>query len=501
MRHSRNIKSALAAAIALAFGSTTATAATITVTSADDVFHSSTCNLRNAVNSLRVGAAQGACAPVGAFGNNDTVVFAPALANSTITLAHGELTIGGSITIAGSGQTIDANYGSRVFYVNRATLFASDLTLAHGYASGTGRDANGAGVYIYSGNATLNSVTVSDNFALGDGGGIDLQGGTLSLSHATVSGNSATSSGGISVYGTATIGDSTVSGNSGTRTGGIAVFSGYSGGGNGYNGSIVPSTLTIARSTIGGNHAACSASPCTGGIYSDLGNSIAIGESTVSGNSAAGKFDKIAGGLYLGDAPSNIVDSTIAQNSASGNNDVAGAMWQTGTDYGNSSAVNATISANTATSYNSGANVRSGILLGYGGDSKLQLRNSIIAGNANATDLGVSFTGPEAVKTGVVVTSCVAGTIAAIAPFNTDATNRFTDTPGLGALQYNGGPTQTMAVFAGSVAIDAGNNAFAPSTYDQRGPGFPRVFGAGIDSGAVEFQGDRLFADGFEPGP
>ena len=58
-----------------------------------------------------------------------------------------------------------------------------------------------------------------------------------------------------------------------------------------------------------------------------------------------------------------------------------------------------------------------------------------------------------------------------------------------------------MALLLGSVAIDAGNNAFTPSAYDQRGPGFPRVFGAKIDIGAVEYQSDRIFANGFEPGP
>jgi hypothetical protein len=134
------------------------------------------------------------------------------------------------------------------------------------------------------------------------------------------------------------------------------------------------------------------------------------------------------------------------------------------------------------------------MLLGYGGDSNLQLRNSIIAGNANATDFG-------AVGNGVGMTACVVGTFANVTPFNMDATNRFTDSPGLGPLQDSGGPAQTMTLLLGSVAIDSGNNAFTPSAYDQRGPGFPRVSGARIDIGATEFQGDRVFADGFDPVP
>ena len=95
MKSARNLRCALAVAISLALGATNARAATITVTSGDDLFHSSTCNLRNAITSFRVGAAQGSCVPAGNFGDNDTVVFSPALANSTITLARGELTIVG----------------------------------------------------------------------------------------------------------------------------------------------------------------------------------------------------------------------------------------------------------------------------------------------------------------------------------------------------------------------------------------------------------------------
>lgn len=500
MQSSRNLKTVLAAAIALAFASATATAATISVTSADDNFQSSTCNLRNALASLRIGALQGSCTITGNFGDNDTVTFAPALVNSTITLARGELTIAGTVTIVGSGQTIDADYGSRVMYLNNATLIASNLTLTRGYASGAGRDANGAGLYLYSANAKLTDVTISHNFALGDGGGIDLQGGTVSLSQSTVSANTAVrSTGGISVYGTLAVDGSVIAANDGAKTGGIAIFSGYAGGGYGGYGSTIPSTATITRSTIDGNHAACSTSPCVGGIYSNFKNFVTIGESTISANTAAGKISRIAGGLYAYTSAITIVNSTVAHNSAQGNDYVAGALWHTGTGFNATTLTNTTVSANTATSYNGASHLQSGIMAGFGdvnlngGDSNLQLRNSIIAGNTSGADIGVAGTHE-------VMTSCVAGTIANIPPLNTGSGNQFTDTPGLGPLQNNGGPTQTMALLLASVAIDAGSNP-VPSTYDQRGPGFPRAFNGKIDIGAVEFQGDRIFANGFEPGP
>src|SRR5262249_31496544 len=60
------------------------------------------------------------------------------------------------------------------------------------------------------------------------------------------------------------------------------------------------------------------------------------------------------------------------------------------------------------------------------------------------------------------------------------------DNPGLGALQYNGGPTQTMALLPKRLAVLTGLAAGAPST-DQRG--FQRMaVGGKIDTGAFENQ-------------
>jgi hypothetical protein len=60
--------------------------------------------------------------------------------------------------------------------------------------------------------------------------------------------------------------------------------------------------------------------------------------------------------------------------------------------------------------------------------------------------------------------------------------------PMLGALQDNGGPTQTMALLPGSPAIDAGDNSLIPSgvTSDQRGN--PRIVNATVDIGSFEAQ-------------
>jgi hypothetical protein len=60
--------------------------------------------------------------------------------------------------------------------------------------------------------------------------------------------------------------------------------------------------------------------------------------------------------------------------------------------------------------------------------------------------------------------------------------------PMLAALGDYGGPTPTMALLAGSPALDAGSNALVPAglTTDQRG--FARISGAAVDIGAYEVQ-------------
>jgi hypothetical protein len=59
----------------------------------------------------------------------------------------------------------------------------------------------------------------------------------------------------------------------------------------------------------------------------------------------------------------------------------------------------------------------------------------------------------------------------------------------LGPLGDNGGPTQTIALGPGSVAIDAGDNTAAAGLItDQRGSGFPRIVNGRVDVGAFEVQ-------------
>ena len=75
-------------------------------------------------------------------------------------------------------------------------------------------------------------------------------------------------------------------------------------------------------------------------------------------------------------------------------------------------------------------------------------------------------------------------------------TSEFSINPMLDLLGYYGGSTQTMALLAGSPAINAGNNAFNISVYDQRGANFARIRKRKIDIGAYEFRPIRVCYSG-----
>jgi hypothetical protein len=74
--------------------------------------------------------------------------------------------------------------------------------------------------------------------------------------------------------------------------------------------------------------------------------------------------------------------------------------------------------------------------------------------------------------------------------------------PMLGPLQDNGGPTFTHALLPGSPAINTGDPSFTPPTsYDQRGSPFVRVFNGRIDIGSFEAQPPRRPSPTSRPRP
>ena len=235
--------------------------------------------------------------------------------------------------------------------------------------------------------------------------------------------------------------------NSGTLNVSNSTFSGNSAQGVG-GGIYNVGTLSVVNSTFSGNNANAG-----GGIHNS--GTLSVASSTFSGNSA-----NFGGGIGSGDGTVNIVNSTFSGNSASYGGGIIN-------NDGTLSIVNSTFSGNSAS--NGGGIFNGGIL---------NLSNTILANSPSGNDCfnvsTINATGINLIEDG----SCGISNF----PNNTD--------PMLDPLADNGGPTQTMALLAGSPAIDAANNticAAAPvNNLDQRGA--IRPAGSSCDIGAYEYE-------------
>ena len=275
--------------------------------------------------------------------------------------------------------------------------------------------------------------------------------GTLSLVDTTVSGGSGGDTtfggGGIANYGTTTLTNSTVSGNSAPIGGGIFNYHG---------------TTTLINSTVSGNDARFG-----GGILNLVGEELArlasmtLTNSTVSGNSAS--YD---GGGILNIGTTTLTNSTVSGNSAS---DYGGGIFNR---FGTTTLTNSTVSGNSASTSGGGIYNNND----YYSATTLMI-NSIVANSLDGGDCsGVTFSdgGNNFSEDG----SCP-GALIISGVFGVDIDTTLAD---------NGGPTETHALLAGSVAIDAAGNCAVLDAVvlltDQRG--VLRNDGS-CDSGSYEF--------------
>jgi len=189
-----------------------------------------------------------------------------------------------------------------------------------------------------------------------------------------------------------------------------------------------------------------------GGINTNLGSGtqLFLKNSTISGNEALG--GRGGGARLQGNTTVEVKYSTIANNTSS---DQGGGI------------------------YNSATTCR--------------ISDTIMAGNTGDATLYQDLTGSTICD---VSDSLIAG--AKYSQFNDSGGNILNINPDLQPLADNGGPTRTHALLESSPAVDAGTaGTFVPDT-DQRGEGFPRVVGGGLDMGAFELRPDRIFSDRFE---
>jgi Right handed beta helix region len=245
----------------------------------------------------------------------------------------------------------------------------------------------------------------------------------------------------------------------------------------------------IVNSTIAGN----TASGGAGGIIFDNGNTLTILNSTISGNTAQ---DGAGGGLLIDEGlEAFIANSTFANNTAT-----AGAGGRIALAEVSLTLIQTTISGNTAADSGDGLYIagyaepesrisQPGEDDGVGAQQagEVTITGTIIAGNADGSD-DIGSSDPHDVN----ADNSVLGGIDAVITVVDGGGNQLDVTdPGLGTLASNGGPTQTMALLDGRVAIDAGPDplpSFPGNEFDQRGPGFDRVVGARVDVGAFEVQ-------------
>jgi hypothetical protein len=292
----------------------------------------------------------------------------------------------------------------------------------------------GGGIHN-SGTMNITASTITNNSVpdSNDGGGID-NSGTMNIIASTISGNSAPYGGGIYNDGTMTITDSTIAKNSSTSFGG---------------GILNTAALTIINSTISDNTSRVGG----GGIYNS--RTLTIINSTISGNSSIGE-----GGGIDDYGTITITSSTIAYNNVA-TQGLGGGLRVT--YQGTATLFNTIVALNTATG--GGGATADDISVGVGELSPASASNLIGIGGAGG------------------LTNDSNGNLVGVAD------------PGLGGLADNGGPTQTIALLAGSPAIGAGNVTLAvdpatnlPLATDQRGPGFPRRVYNLVDIGAYQLQ-------------
>jgi large repetitive protein len=232
--------------------------------------------------------------------------------------------------------------------------------------------------------------------------------------------------------------------------------------------------LVLTDDAFTNNHGGYSA----GAIYNDSTGNLTVTGSTFNGNST---------GYYGGGAVYNSLGTATITNSTFYGNTCLSYGGAIDNYYGALTLINDTIDGNSSTFYGGG-------LYDAGTTSQSVLINTIIAGNSapygpdtyGTVAAAKSFNNLIGIDDASGLTNGVNGNLVGTAanPIN----------PLLGALQYNGGPTMTQALLAGSPAINGGNNAYAPGPFDQRGPGYGRISGGTIDIGAYEVQTSDLVA-------
>ena len=401
--------------------------------------------------------------------------------SSMVTLSGDTVTLTGDTFESNTAGASGGGIANEFNIAGASTLVVTQTTFTNNSAGGSGGGID---------NGLTNTLTITSdifdaNTAAVSGGGIESeQGGTVNVAQSTFTNNTATSNGGAidNPGGVLTIANSTINGNI-AGAGGGGIFNTESG------------ALTITDTTMSNNSATTLGG---GGIDNEAGSTLTITGATIAQNTA------VSGGGIASDGTSMITNATITNNSATTGgglaNEVDGMLTILGTTIANNSATtggglanlgiatltDSTVAGNTAVNEGGGilnqgpvtltlvACTVSGNTAGVGGggldnaapSAVASLTDTLVAGNVEpggtADDIDDAAEG-------------VTGTFNLIGPGGSGGINN--DQGGnivlasvsglnLSPLGDYGGPTETIALLAGSPAIGVGTPAGAT---DQRG--------------------------------
>jgi len=443
--HKRSIRLTLALPLALA-ASTVAHAQTAPSPAASIAV--SNCN-NAGPGSLRAAVASAA--------SGDTINLR-SLACRRLLLTSGPIEIPqNNLTLLGPGRafTIDGNQATAVLqHSGTGTLRLRAMSIANGLHEGGPVSPVSGGCIDSTGNVRLEYVRVHDcrlldNFGFNRGGG-GIAANNVALYDSEVRDSTAVSpsdenyprGGGIWAHGDLTLVRSRVMDNTaqGGHGGGLYAegalhvrYSEISGNFSRYYGGLIARSgaLEVIGSLIAGNEA------YVAGIAGLIGSTALVMNTTISGNTA-GRL----GGLQLFAEEMSVLNSTIVNNSE---------HLRTGGDC-------------------------NGALVFGGGAPHLE--STMVARNVCDGD-PLDILGGSATEQ---ITGSDNLVLASTRPLPPDTISA---NPRISPLADNGGRTRTHALWAGSPAVDMGNNN-AGLQFDQRGPGFDRVNGARADIGAYE---------------
>lgn len=255
--------------------------------------------------------------------------------------------------------------------------------------------------------------------------------------------------------------------------------------------------LDVSLSTFNSN--ACTSGPGT--IYSETGGDLFVDTCTFDGNSALS-----GGAIFNVTGPLAVSDTTFNGNNATANH--GGAIFNSSTTF---VVARSTFSGNTANQdggaiFNPGGTITDATFSGNTADTggaisaqqNFRVERSVFSDNEATTAGGGILVAANTLdlKNTIIANSVGGDLTLSGGTLGENLGNLIEDgsyppalsgDPSLGPLQDNGGSTQTHALLAGSIAIDAGDPAFTgPPDVDQRG--LPRVVNCRVDIGPLEYQ-------------